>query len=223
MTMIVSQITSPTTVYSNVYSGADQRKHQSSASLAFVWGIHRDRWIPRKKGQLRGKCFHLMTSSWTVRNMGHHTGDKETCTWCHKLNGSWEIGVEFSRNNFKLISLINGLCVSGEIALRWTSMDLNDNKSTLVQVMDWCRQAISRYLNQCWPRSVSPFGVITPQWVNHILSQSQFQIFRLCEGNFSSNSPTHVGGVMFKQSKTRATFNGDSMEIRTGIRSDESE
>ena len=28
-------------VYSTVYSGADQRKHQSSASLAFVWGIHR--------------------------------------------------------------------------------------------------------------------------------------------------------------------------------------
>ena len=28
-------------VYSTVYSDADQRKHQSSALLAFVWGIHR--------------------------------------------------------------------------------------------------------------------------------------------------------------------------------------
>ena len=64
MTTIASQITSLTVVYSIVYSDADQRKHQSSASLAFVWGIHRDRWIPRTKGQLRGKCFHLMTSSW---------------------------------------------------------------------------------------------------------------------------------------------------------------
>ena len=35
-----SQITSLTIVYSIVYSGADQRKHQSSASLAFVRGIH---------------------------------------------------------------------------------------------------------------------------------------------------------------------------------------
>ena len=61
---MASQITSLTVVYSTVYSDADQRKHQSSASLAFVWGIHRDRWIPRTKGQLRGKCFHLMTSSW---------------------------------------------------------------------------------------------------------------------------------------------------------------
>ena len=28
-------------VYSTIYSGAAQSKHQSSASLAFVWGIHR--------------------------------------------------------------------------------------------------------------------------------------------------------------------------------------
>ena len=64
MGAITSQITNLTIVYSTVYSDPDQRKHQRSASLAFVWGIHRDRWIPRTKGQLRGKCFHLMTSSW---------------------------------------------------------------------------------------------------------------------------------------------------------------
>ena len=64
MTTMASQITSLTVVYSSVYSDADQRKHQSSASLAFVWRIHRDRWIPRIKGQLQGKRFHLMTSSW---------------------------------------------------------------------------------------------------------------------------------------------------------------
>ena len=64
MTTKASQITSLTAVYSTVYSDADQRKHQSSASLAFVWEIHRDRRIPRTKGQLRGKWFHLLTSSW---------------------------------------------------------------------------------------------------------------------------------------------------------------
>ena len=41
MGAIASLITSLTIVYSTVYSDADQRKHQSSASLAFVWGIHR--------------------------------------------------------------------------------------------------------------------------------------------------------------------------------------
>ena len=48
MGSIASQITSL-----NPFWGADQRKHQSSASLAFVRGIHRwaDRWIPRTNGQ----------------------------------------------------------------------------------------------------------------------------------------------------------------------------
>ena len=41
MGTIASQITSLTIVYSADYWDADQRKHQSSASLAFVWGIHR--------------------------------------------------------------------------------------------------------------------------------------------------------------------------------------
>ena len=41
MGTMASQITILTIVYSTGYSGADQRKHKSSASLAFVWGIHR--------------------------------------------------------------------------------------------------------------------------------------------------------------------------------------
>ena len=41
MSVMASQITSFMIVYSNAYSGADQRKHQSSASLAFVRIIHR--------------------------------------------------------------------------------------------------------------------------------------------------------------------------------------
>ena len=39
MGAMTSQITSLTIAYSTVYSDADQRKHQSSASLAFVRGI----------------------------------------------------------------------------------------------------------------------------------------------------------------------------------------
>ena len=41
MGAMASQTPSLTIVYTTVYSGADQRKHQSSASLAFVRGIHR--------------------------------------------------------------------------------------------------------------------------------------------------------------------------------------
>ena len=47
-----------------VCSDADQRKHQSSASLAFVRGIHRLPVDSLHKGPVTRKCFHLMTSSW---------------------------------------------------------------------------------------------------------------------------------------------------------------
>ena len=52
-----SQLTSLTIVYSTVYSGADQRKYQSSVSLAFVRGIHR--WLVNSphKGPEPGKMF----------------------------------------------------------------------------------------------------------------------------------------------------------------------
>ena len=63
MGAVVSQITSLTAVYSTVYSGADQRKHQSSASLAFVWGIHRWPVNSPHKWPVTRKRFPLMTSS----------------------------------------------------------------------------------------------------------------------------------------------------------------
>ena len=63
MTTMATPITSLTIVYSPFIQGADQRKHQSSASLALCGEFTGDRWIPRTNGQYRGKCFHLMTSS----------------------------------------------------------------------------------------------------------------------------------------------------------------
>ena len=58
MTTMASQITSLTVVYLTVYSDAYQRKYQSSASLDFVWGFHRDRWIP-PKGSVTQKMLPL--------------------------------------------------------------------------------------------------------------------------------------------------------------------
>ena len=67
---------------------------------------------------------------------------------------------------FKVILVILGYGVQCQVALIWMSMELTDDKSTLVQVMAWCHQAPSHYLSQCWPRSTSPYGVARPQWVN---------------------------------------------------------
>ena len=41
----------------------------------------------------------------------------------------------------KLIFVIDGLGTSREIALRWLSLKVTEDKSTLVQVKAWCRQA----------------------------------------------------------------------------------
>ena len=57
MSAMVSQITSVMIVYSTVYSGTNQRKHQSSASLAFVQGIQRWPVNSLHKGSITWKIF----------------------------------------------------------------------------------------------------------------------------------------------------------------------
>ena len=117
MSAIASQITSLTIVYSTVYSDADQRKHQSSVSLAFVWGIHR--WIPRTNGQLRGKCFHLMTSS---------------CVIPPSLGIFWEKQIQInSRPNYAYCTLWRRICSKYVIA----KIDCNILTSTRVV---YCRK-----------------------------------------------------------------------------------
>ena len=57
MSAMASQITSLTIVYSTVYSGAEQRKHQSSTSLDFVRGFHRWPVNSPHKGPLTRKIW----------------------------------------------------------------------------------------------------------------------------------------------------------------------
>ena len=76
-------------------------------------------------------------------------------------------GCHFKTAIFNLVSLINFFRSSNDNAPRWMPWDLTDGKSTLVQVMAWCRQATSHYLSQCWLSSMSPYGVTRPQWVNY--------------------------------------------------------
>ena len=64
MGAISSQITSLTTVYSTVYSDADQNNIKAPRHWPLCGEFTGGRWIPRINGQLRGKCFHLMTSSY---------------------------------------------------------------------------------------------------------------------------------------------------------------
>ena len=55
--------------------------------------------------------------------------------------------------------MIDGWSIFCEIVLTWAPQDLTDDNSTLVQVMAWCHQATSHYLNQCWPSSLASLGL----------------------------------------------------------------
>ena len=68
----------------------------------------------------------------------------------------WPLG-DFDKDLvvFNFILAIDGCDISHEISSRWMSLDITDDKSKLVQVMAWCRQATNHYLSQCWFRSLS--------------------------------------------------------------------
>ena len=84
-------------------------------------------------------------------------------------------GCHFETVIFNLVLLIGFFISSNDNAQRWMPWDITDDKSALVQVMAWCRQAPSHYLSQCWPSSLSPYGVTRPQWVNswYVLKPSE--------------------------------------------------
>ena len=75
--------------------------------------------------------------------------------------------MQIQNSIFMLALLIGTFRASFDKVLRWMIQDLTDDKSTLVQVMAWCRQATSHYLSQCWPRFLPPYGVTRPQCVNN--------------------------------------------------------
>ena len=84
MSMMASQITSLTIVYSTVYSGADQRKHQSSASLAFVREIHR--WLVNSphKGPVTQKLFPFDDVIIKFVQQSHYIRTCMSCMfWCN--------------------------------------------------------------------------------------------------------------------------------------------
>ena len=79
---------------------------------------------------------------------------------------SGRCGCNFKNIIFELISWINTLSTSRKIVVRWMPQNSAVDKSTLVQLMAWCRQATNHYLSRCWPKSMSPNGITRTQRVN---------------------------------------------------------
>ena len=92
----------------------------------------------------------LFVSHWSRMGLFHLPDH----IYINTLAGPWEIWMKFWINSFQdnfchwwLVSVIRlppGL-----------SLHLTDDKSTLVQVMAWCRQATRHYQSQYWSRSLS--------------------------------------------------------------------
>ena len=98
--------------------------------------------------------------------------------WCHHYSSTRQqlvnsLAPERCVSNFEIVISnhmvrIDFLSTGYEIALKWMPQNLTNEKSTLDQVMAWCLTAPSHYLSQCWPRSMSPYAITRPQWVNEV-------------------------------------------------------
>ena len=73
---------------------------------------------------------------------------------CHQDHHMLSLNASYPLSSW--LKLLSGECYRAPLMI----------SQQLVQVMAWCRQATSHYLSQCWPRSLSPYGVTRPQWLN---------------------------------------------------------
>ena len=99
--------------------------------------------------------------------------DYVSIVWCkqscvvdksYQFIGPWQMRLYILNVIYKDALMINFLSIC-EIVPRWMPQDLFDDRSTLALMIAWCHQATSYNLNQCQPRSVSPYGVTRSQWV----------------------------------------------------------
>ena len=163
MSAMGSQITSLTIVYSTVYSGADQRKYQSFASLAFVRGIYR--WAvnsPHKWPVTRNilPFDDVIMLGWGIREgtlaveqNNTPVGEiNETFQWDILFNGDkfsmsyidYHIEAEtkwptFSRLHFAMHFLKENVGVFNMISMKFVPKGEIDNNTTLVQMIAWHR------------------------------------------------------------------------------------
>ena len=137
MSAMASQIPILTIVYSIVYSGTDQRKHQSSASLSFVWGIHR--WLVNSphKGPVMRKMFpfdevimHQLVMLASKRFTLHVLCKKSMTIFSLNMNDNFDIMIEtlhiLNKGN-KLIDAKHDIvyCLHKKILLRGLSFHMD--------------------------------------------------------------------------------------------------
>ena len=114
MGAIASQITSLTIVYRTVDSDADQREHQSFASLAFVWGIHRGPVNSPHKKPVTWKMFPFSDLIMRVRKVVWK------CCVCKYIvhSGKYEQSSCFVVRFLLSLDLTSSICLFSDICLK---------------------------------------------------------------------------------------------------------
>ena len=117
MGVMASQITSLMIVYSTVFSGADQRQHQSSGSLAFVWGIHR--------GPVNS--LHKWPVTWKMFPFYDVIMDKTAVRPSYPLNGkdmfTWDMRSSMTDMLQRDLQCGDGLLLNRQQTITWTNDD----------------------------------------------------------------------------------------------------
>ena len=179
MGAIASQITSLTIVFSTVYLATDQRKHQTSASLAFVRGIHRNsphKWpVTRKIFPFDDVIMFL-----TITRLFHHLSDIEaTLRSLAKLvtliEINWELIVNMAKEN---------ITKTGEYLMRFDSslcgLSPRCAYATTVPRLTWIRLLTTASLNYCQLRSHPMKSITNAAQMNHTTASNTTLSSNVC-------------------------------------------
>ena len=137
MDVIASQITSLTIVYSTFYQDADQRKHKSSTSLAFVRGLHRGLVNSPHKGPATWEMFPFddVTMSIISEYMSLIKFMSTTCD-----TAIWWTLITLRLQEYTTHCRLYFIAFFNQIFKQYVFMGHIDNTSALMQVMACCIQ-----------------------------------------------------------------------------------
>ena len=146
MGAMASQITNIAIVYSTVNPGAAQRNHQSSASLAFVWGIHRWPVNSPHKWPVTQKMFPFDGVIMIMEIWIHKSGGHAQCVFF-----SIEILNRHSDTFRCLLINLHISCQRQKTETSWYSLnhgaDISSNKLFLLVVFHWSNLFASYVMN----------------------------------------------------------------------------
>ena len=189
MSAMASQITSLTTVYGTVYSGADQRKHQSSASRAFVRGIHGGPVNSPHKWPVTRKMFPFDDVIMIERNViGDVTVADPTAGQFLWRSDTVELrcvftlitfdyvfalrprqnGRHFADDTFNRISVNENVRIPIKLSLKFVPKGPINKIPALVQIMAWRRSGDKPLSEPMMVDLPMHICVIRPQWVKAV-------------------------------------------------------